>query len=125
MAVRPQVHWHAVEDHGVVGAVIEVEASQEILVGLAATRMLHSHHAGHRFQQIGGFEHRPHQQVGAADGAFTGGGGRAHQIGIAAEYDDLLGGLLRQGARAGNQRANQGSQWQFCKFLWTMHGGFP
>ena len=90
VAVRAQVQRHAVEDRREVGAVIEVEAAQEILVRLAAAGVLHGDHARHGFEQLGDAQHRPHEQVGAADGALARCLGRADELEAAAEHDDLF-----------------------------------
>nr|WP_255615653.1 hypothetical protein [Polymorphobacter sp. PAMC 29334] len=50
--VRPHVDRHTVDELGEVGAVIEVEAAQEILVGLAAARMLRSDETWDDFEQF-------------------------------------------------------------------------
>ena len=50
MRVRRQVERHVVLVYGKVGAVIEVEAAQEILVRLAAPRVLSDYDAGNCLQ---------------------------------------------------------------------------
>ena len=50
--VRRQVERHVVEINGEVGAVIEIEAAQEILVGLAAAGVLGDDDAGNGFQDF-------------------------------------------------------------------------
>ncbi len=97
MAMRTHVQGHAIEDCGVVCAVVEVEATQEILISLAATGVLHGNHAGHGFEQFGGFEHRAQQEVSAADRTFAGRICLADKVGTTAENDDLF----RSGAGLG------------------------
>ena len=58
MAVAGQVHRHARDGRAEVGAVIEVEATQEVLVGLAVTGMLRDDQAGHDLQQLAGAQAR-------------------------------------------------------------------
>ncbi len=69
---------------------VQVEAAQEILIRLAAAGVLHGDHARHGLEQLGDLQHRPHEQVGPADGALAGGLGRADELEAAAEDDDLL-----------------------------------
>ena len=49
VAVGAHVDRHAVDRDGEVGAVVEVEAAQEILVGFALAAVLRDDEAGHRF----------------------------------------------------------------------------
>ena len=50
--VRAQVDRHPVEPEGDIGAVVEVEAAQEILVGFSLTGMLRDDQARHRFEDF-------------------------------------------------------------------------
>ena len=52
MRVRRQVKRHIVEEYGEIRAVVEIEAAQEILVGLAAAGVLRDDDAGHRLQDF-------------------------------------------------------------------------
>jgi hypothetical protein len=72
MAVAAQVHLHAVDIGREISAVVEVEATQEILVGLPAPRMLGRDHAGHGFEQFGNPQQRADQKVRAPDAALAG-----------------------------------------------------
>ncbi len=115
VAVRAQVPGHAVDVRREVRAVVEVEAAQEVLVRLAAARVLGGHHAGHGLEHVRHAQHGPHEQVGAGDGAFRGGTGRAEQLDAAAEHDDFLelaavGALLGHGRRAGERGRDEGRQ---------------
>jgi hypothetical protein len=52
MPVRRHVDRHAIDKAGEIGAMIEIEAAKEILVGLAAARMLRGDDAGHVLDQF-------------------------------------------------------------------------
>jgi hypothetical protein len=52
MSVADQVDRHPVDEGGEVGAVIEIEAAQEKLVGLARAGMLRRHQPGHVLEQV-------------------------------------------------------------------------
>ena len=54
MPVRAHVDRHAVHEHRKVGAVVEVEAAQEILVGLAAAGMRGGDKSRHELEQVAG-----------------------------------------------------------------------
>ena len=47
-----QVQRHVVDQRREVGAMVQVEAAQEILIGLAAARMLDGNHSRHRLEQL-------------------------------------------------------------------------
>src|SRR5690606_30931950 len=66
-----EVQRHVVEVDGVVGAVVEIEAAQEVLVGLAAARVLGGDEAGRRFEQLAGAKQRADLYVGAGNAAFA------------------------------------------------------
>ncbi len=74
---------------------IEIEAAQEILVGLARAAMLGRDHARHGLEQFGDLDQRAHEQVLSADAAFAGRTGHADLVLAAAEDDDLLAGIVR------------------------------
>ena len=65
------IDGHAPNIGGKVGAVIEIEPAQEILVGLAVTRMLGNDQAGHHFQRLAGTENRHAGQTLTGDHALT------------------------------------------------------
>jgi hypothetical protein len=123
VAVRAQIERHAVDIGREVRAMVEVEATQKILIGLAAAGMLDRDHPGNGLEQLGGLEHGPDEQVGARHRAFARRFGRPEQLRPASEDDDLLdrpgrghgsaaGGLLgRDGERNRNQNGTDcGSQ---------------
>ena len=89
MAVRRHVDRHAVDACREVGAVVEVEAAQEVLVGLAVARVLRDDHAGRRFQEFAG------PGVGLLDDALgravllAGGIFRFGLTGLCRDIDDL------------------------------------
>ncbi len=99
VAVRAQVHRHVVDVGREVGAVVEVEAAQEVLVRLAAARVLGGDQAGDDFEQLGHAEQGAHGQVGAADGALARRGRLADEVLAAAKMTTScigpLGGVLR------------------------------
>jgi len=69
LAVRmgAHVHRHVVDGDREVGAVVEIEAAQKILVGLAVAAVLGDDQAGHDFQRFRGPRKRPRIDVRAAD----------------------------------------------------------
>ncbi len=69
LAVRVGAHVdrHAVDRDGEIGAVVEIEAAQEILVGLAVAAVLGDDQAGHDFKRFGGPGKRPRVDIRAAD----------------------------------------------------------
>src|SRR2546422_3922969 len=66
-----QVHRHAIDVDAEVGAVVEIEAAQEILVRLAAAAVLRDHHAGNAFQHVGWAEQRTVLDPRSVDVAFA------------------------------------------------------
>ena len=73
VGVGGQVVGHVVHEAGEVGAVVEAEAAQEILVRLALAAVLRHDQAGHFFEEVGGPQNGPVFEVGLGD--FAGGGG--------------------------------------------------
>ena len=53
MGMRRHVDRHAVHKRGEVGAVVEVEAAQKVLVGFAITTVLGDDDARHKLQHLG------------------------------------------------------------------------
>ncbi len=90
MTVGAQIPRHTVDIGREIRSVVQIEAAQEVLVGLAAPRMLCRDHAGNDFEQLRDFEHWPNEQIRAADGALTRRVGRSEQLEPATEYDDFL-----------------------------------
>ena len=77
MAVRGHVDRHPVDGDSEVGAGVEVEAAQEILVGLTVARMLGGHHAKHRFDDVAWSQLGPCLERLLLGRAFAGAAGRA------------------------------------------------
>ena len=120
MAVRAHVHRHVVDQGREIGAVIEVEAAQEVLVGLARTGVLDGDQPGHGLEQLGNSQQRPDREVGAADGPLAGGVGPADERLAACEHDDFLEHIVVSSHRrgAGEQRRHakpQTSQRSECR----------
>jgi hypothetical protein len=61
MAVGSEIPRHIVDVGGEVGAVIEIEAPQEVLIRFAATGVLSSDQSGHGFEQFGNPQQRPNR----------------------------------------------------------------
>ena len=51
------IHWHEIEAGHEIGAVVEVESTQEVLVGLAAATVQGDHHTGHGFKDFTGSDY--------------------------------------------------------------------
>jgi hypothetical protein len=98
MAVAAHVDRHAIHKPGEIGAMIEVEAAQEILVGLALTRMLSSDNAGHILHQFTGAGYWLILEIAVPDGPLAGAGRDADLRQGAAINDDRR---VRQGRLLG------------------------
>ncbi len=94
MSMRPEIHLNPVDIGGKIRPVIEVEAAQEILIGLAAARVLRGDHTRHGLQQFGGTQQRAHQKVAARYRPFTGGMGDA-DLGLGATKNKYVAGEVR------------------------------
>jgi hypothetical protein len=117
VTVRGHVHRHAVHRHRKVGAVVEVEAAQEVLVGLAVARVLRGDHAGHRLHDVAGAQlgarlvrRALHRALAGAVGGADGGVARADDLDLG--QVSLLHGLcglhgLGAGGGAAEQRPQQ------------------
>ena len=114
MAVAGHVHRQAVDAGGEVGAMVEVEAAQEVLVGLAVTRVLGDDDPRHEFQHLARAQRGAGGQQFGTDHALRRGVGTAHAVVVVAAGDlDLGGGGGRRGrGRCGlrQQRAGRGQQ---------------
>ncbi len=86
--VRGHVHRHAVHVGGEVGAVVQVEAAQEVLVGLAAAAVLRDDHARHELQHLGGSQGGPVGQQARVEAALAGGVRAAHRMVVVAFHAD-------------------------------------
>ena len=69
------VDGHAVDADGEIGAVVEIEAAQKILVGFAFAGMLGDDQPRHHLQRLAGAGERLRVHLRAADGHGAGGGG--------------------------------------------------
>ena len=72
MTVGTQVPRHAIHERGEIGAVVELHAAQEVLVGLVAARVLRGEEAGHHLEQFSHPKQRAHGEIGAARLALAG-----------------------------------------------------
>jgi CopG family transcriptional regulator, nickel-responsive regulator len=84
VAVRAHVDGHAVDGDGEVGAVVQVEAAQEVLVGLALAAVLGDDEAGRGLQQF----------PRAVDGAGLELGGQHHALARRLRLADSIGGRV-------------------------------
>jgi hypothetical protein len=80
VAVRAEVDRHVVDRQREVGSVIEVEAAEEILVGLAATGMLGGDQARRCLEQLTGAKQRSDLDVRPGDAALARRAGRADPL---------------------------------------------
>ena len=117
---------HAHHRRREIAAMVEIEAAQEVLVGLAVAGVLGNDHAGDGFQRFC----RPQQgavgQLPAADGPFGGAVGNAGQVLFAAADGDLL--QCRQTAGVGKVAGGEGQRDQGAperRGLGVVHGETP
>ncbi len=90
MRVAGEIDGDPVDGEREVGAVIEVEPAQEVLVRLAVARVLGDDHAGNGFfEQLPTAEQRQIREVSLADGALRGALGRPQELLGAPVYHDL------------------------------------
>jgi hypothetical protein len=131
MRVGRHVDRQALHPGGEVGAVVEVVAAQEVLVGLAVAGMLRDDEARHRLKHLAGTQQRQVGQPLAADGALRGGIRRADAVVVVAGHLHVLhagGRLRRRGlrrrrrlrARKRPPHAEDGSDQ--CFLVMTVHG---
>ena len=85
-----EIPGHVVDIRSEVGAVVEVYAAQEVLVGLAGAGVGGRNQTGHHFQQFCRAQDGADRQVGAADRAFAGGARNADLLLGAAEHEHRL-----------------------------------
>ncbi len=76
MRMGAQIHRHALNRNREIRPVIEVEATQKVLVGFAAARMLRDHHTGNHFEQFSAAQKWSQIELLVADGAL----GRCHRL---------------------------------------------
>ena len=86
MTVSTQIPRHIINVRSEIRTMIEVEAAQEILISLTASRMLRGDQPRHSFQQIRNTQHGPYQQVITTHFTFAGGRGLADQFLSTSEY---------------------------------------
>ena len=111
--VRRHVHRHAGDEAREVGAMVEVEAAQEILVRLAITAVLGDDHTGHEFQHFGRAQGGPAFDQPGGDRALARGIGTAHCVDVVALHRDgleLCGGGHNRRGLCGGEAAGQGGQ---------------
>ena len=87
------VDGQAIHLQGQVGAVVQIEAAQEVLIALAFAAVLRGDQAGHQLQQLGGAGEGPLLQLCAEDIALGGGQRIARQHLVAAVDGNLLDGV--------------------------------
>jgi hypothetical protein len=108
--MRAHVHRHVIDQGREVGAVIEIEAAQEVLVRLARSGVLDGDQAGHGLQQLGHPQQGSDGEVCAAHCALAGGIGLADQRLAAGEHHDFLEHIPGDGRGAGQQRRRANPQ---------------
>ncbi len=87
--VRRQVHRHVVYRGEEVGAVIEIEAAQEILVRLAVAAVLRDDHSGNVLEHFARPQHRPRLDQLRGDGALARGVRGADRVFVVSDDADL------------------------------------
>ena len=75
MAMSRHVDGHAVYFDGEIGAVVKIEAAQEILIGLTLSGMLGDDQAGHDLQRLADTRERHGVHLLAGEAYRAGGGG--------------------------------------------------
>ena len=110
MAVRAHVDGHAVDGDGEVGAVVEIEAAQEILVGFALAAVLRDDQARHRLQHLARAIDRPRLQLLARDDALAAGLRLADVVGAWRSSDCMA-------VCIGGRRAGRGWRLGGCRSL--------
>jgi hypothetical protein len=86
--VRRHVDRHAGDEGREVGAVVEVEAAQEVLVRLAVAAVLRDDHAGHELEQLGRAQRGPALDQLGRDRALAGRVGAADGVVVVADHGD-------------------------------------
>jgi hypothetical protein len=92
--VGAEVHRHVIDGEAEVGPVVEVEAAQEVLVGLAPARMLGGDQSGRGLEDLARAQQRADLDVGPGDAALAGRAGGADAPLAAAEDEDRAGNRL-------------------------------
>jgi hypothetical protein len=86
--VRRHVDRHPLDARLEIGAVIEVEAANEVLVGLSIARVLRDDEPGNRLEQLAFAQERAQTQVRPTDAPLGGCGRYARQVVRTARYVD-------------------------------------
>ena len=86
--VRWQVQRHIVEENGDIRAMVEIEAAQKILVGLAAAGVLRDDEAGNRLQNLSRTKNRTILDLRCAHRSLGAGFGNADQVILTALHVD-------------------------------------
>ncbi len=89
VGVGRAIDRHVVDEVGEVGAVIEVVATDKILVGLAFPRMHRDDEAGDTFEELAGSQDRAELDLLRRDCPLARGRGAAQQIGARCRDDDV------------------------------------
>jgi hypothetical protein len=97
--VRAHVDRHAIHAGQKVGAVVEIEAAQVILICFARAAMLSDDDAGNGLDDFAGAQEWPQRDLGVANGAFIRGVGNIEQaVGAVGDLNSIEpkheGGLL-------------------------------
>jgi hypothetical protein len=109
--VAALVDRHVVDEGSEVGAVVEVEAAQVELVGLAFAAVLAGDQAGRRFQQFAGAVDGAHLQLFLADAAHVGRIGDAELAGARAfDQHALNDRVVGKGTGVDEQRGQRAAQ---------------
>ena len=95
VGVGAHIHRHAIDAGGEIGAVVEVEAAQIVLVGLAAAGVRGDDHARHRLEKFPLAQDRPLGQFHAADHPGAGRDGGPDGVVALGGDDDAVHGRRR------------------------------
>ena len=137
--VRAHVDRHAIDKGRQIGAVIEIDAAQEVLIGFPLSAVDRDHETGHGFQQLGRPKRGELQQFLAQDDSFAGRRGDADQLGTTRRDDDDFGRFVGHGFGDGScvlggcgepqERENgcrpQKNRSTFPKGAWNGHKKLP
>ena len=116
VTVSHEIDRLAVHRDREVGAVVEIEAADEILVRLAVARVLGDDDAGHHLEQLAAAEDRPGGEFLLAGLAFRGGGRLADEAFRLADDDERIellrcGGLRADGGGEDRERESEKGDW--------------
>ena len=108
MTVARHVDRNPVDPDAEVRAMVEVEAAQKILIGLAAARMLRGHHTRCGFDQLAGAQDWPFFEIDPAGKTFRSRTSPADGVAFAALHFDFLFEGIRGRRRRFGRRQDQG-----------------